>query len=486
MTETQGSAAGYVFLRDEPAPEDSFGAHQKVADAIAVTMTCNPAIRTIGIVGPWGSGKSTVVRLLEQALLERPEGKPPVFTFDAWLHHGEPVRRAFLEAFFNFCTSYKTAATAKLKEGVDQVTGRSATTETFDEPRVSWSGLIVLAAIALGAYGLAKGHDLRRIPWVSEILSLLPSWFPVLLPALVPLWAILNVALWRWAIARRLDITLAWVAGLAGVAVVAVGAAVHFDWHPLPAGIAVAVLWLGATGFGFWRATRKTRQSGGGRERDAMQNEESILGLLLSRQHQSKRTRVSGAPAPTALEFSEVFQNTLAECFDKGSTVVVVVDNLDRLAASEAKEAWAMLRTFFRAPKTLGPDRDPHPLVIVPVAEEAVASMYDAGDDGGGQSFMDKTFDVAFASRPFHTSSTTAFQGSIPLKCRLIPLPPIRVVPAKLPIPPLPVGFPVGAFVRIVGGIGCIRPSWPHPRSSVETTACACRRADLLPAPATR
>jgi len=406
MTETQGSASGYVFLRDEPAPVDSFGAHKQVADAIAVTMACNPAIRTIGIVGPWGSGKSTVVRLLEKALLERPEGKPPVFTFDAWLHHGEPVRRAFLEAFFSFCTDHNTADKAKLKEGVDQVTGRSTTTETIDEPRISWSGLIVLAAIALGAYGLAKGHDLRRVPWVTDVLSWFPTWLPVLLPALVPLWAIFNVALWRWAIARRLDITLAWVAGLAGVAIVGVGVAVHFGWHPVATGFAAPVVWLAAAGFGFWRQTRKTKPRHAAEcEKDARKfdtpkdeprNEESILGLLLSRQHQSKRTRVSGAQSPTAIEFSDVFQTTLGKTFPKGATVVIVIDNLDRLPEAEAKEAWAMLRTFFRAPEGLGPERDAHPLVIVPVAEEAVAAMYGGHGADAGQSFMDKTFDVVF------------------------------------------------------------------------------------------
>jgi hypothetical protein len=406
MTDAQGSTAGYVFLRDEPAPADSFGAHQQVADAIALTMGCNPAIRTIGIIGPWGSGKSTVVRLLGKALAAWPEQKPPVFTFDAWLHHGEPVRRAFLEAFFHFCTDRDAAKKAKLRESVDQVTGRSTTTETFDEPRISWSGLTVLAAIALGAYGLAKGHGLRRIPWVAELLSWLPDWFPVLLPGLVPLWAIFNVALWRWAIARRLDITLAWVAGLAGIAIVGTGSAAHFDWHPVATGSAAAVVWLSAAGYGFWRTGRKlkTQPTAGSAEevrtqeaqKEVPRNEESILGLLLSRQHQSKRTRVSGAPTPTAMEFSDVFQTTLAESFDEGSMVVIVIDNLDRLPVAEAKEAWAMLRTFFRAPKTFGPHRDPRPLVIIPVAEEAVATMYDTKDDGGGQSFMDKTFDVVF------------------------------------------------------------------------------------------
>lgn len=404
MTDTQGSSAGYVFLLDEPAPEDLFGAHQQVADAIALTMGCNPAIRTIGIVGPWGSGKSTVVRLLAKALVKWPDQKVPVFTFDAWLHHGEPVRRAFLEAFFHFCTDRDAAKKAKLKESVDQVTGRSTTTETFDEPRISWSGLTVLAAVALGAYGLAKGHNLRRIPWVAELLSWLPDWFPVLLPGLVPLWAIFNVALWRWAIARRLDITLAWVAGLAGVAIVGVGAAAHLNWHPVATGVAAFVVWLSASGYGFWHTARKLKTQPASPEEspphDARKgeprNEESILGLLLSRQHQSKRTRVSGAPTPTAMEFSDVFQTTLAESFEEGSMVVIVVDNLDRLPVAEAKEAWAMLRTFFRAPKTLGPHRDPRPLVIIPVAEEAVATMYDTKDDGGGQSFMDKTFDVVF------------------------------------------------------------------------------------------
>ena len=55
-----------IHILDLPKEEDLFGkGHQKIADAIAqIILTTYPG-HAIGIEGSWGSGKSTIVRLLE-------------------------------------------------------------------------------------------------------------------------------------------------------------------------------------------------------------------------------------------------------------------------------------------------------------------------------------------------------------------------------------------------------------------------------------
>ncbi|MDT8445818.1 MAG: P-loop NTPase fold protein [bacterium] len=87
------------FLTDGPESDDQFGgAHDKVAQALAVTITEDKGLQggAIALMGGWGSGKSTVVRLLQSKLKDQ-ETHYKFFTFDTWAHQGDPVRRAFLE-----------------------------------------------------------------------------------------------------------------------------------------------------------------------------------------------------------------------------------------------------------------------------------------------------------------------------------------------------------------------------------------------------
>ena len=79
---------------DAPASEDVFGSHAPIAAAVGDLITTEPGGRTIGLEGGWGSGKSTVVRLLNDRL----DGSGAhVVVFDAWAHEGDPLRRSFLE-----------------------------------------------------------------------------------------------------------------------------------------------------------------------------------------------------------------------------------------------------------------------------------------------------------------------------------------------------------------------------------------------------
>lgn len=57
-----------ILLDDVPATEDAFGPHKRIADAIVSLVTSEPGGRAIGVEGGWGSGKSTVVAFVRNAL----------------------------------------------------------------------------------------------------------------------------------------------------------------------------------------------------------------------------------------------------------------------------------------------------------------------------------------------------------------------------------------------------------------------------------
>ena len=84
------------LISDTPSAQDVFGSHERVASALSGMVLAEDGGHAIALEGTWGSGKSTVVKLLAKKL----EGK--VFEFDAWAHEDDPLRRVFLERLIGF------------------------------------------------------------------------------------------------------------------------------------------------------------------------------------------------------------------------------------------------------------------------------------------------------------------------------------------------------------------------------------------------
>ncbi|MFM0431914.1 P-loop NTPase fold protein [Paraburkholderia aspalathi] len=99
-----------VLLSDEPSANDGLGgAHERIADAIAELFNNSAGGKSIRIDGEWGAGKSTIVRMLMRKLEQtasgtsQNSGKPDyaVFLYDAWVHSGDPLKRAFFTAMLD-------------------------------------------------------------------------------------------------------------------------------------------------------------------------------------------------------------------------------------------------------------------------------------------------------------------------------------------------------------------------------------------------
>lgn len=98
-----------TLLADEPSNVDALGgAHAKIANTIIALIRTSPGGQTIRLDGTWGAGKSTVVKMVAQHF---DQAQPPavdgaaaspadvaVFQYDAWVHAGDPLRRAFLSS----------------------------------------------------------------------------------------------------------------------------------------------------------------------------------------------------------------------------------------------------------------------------------------------------------------------------------------------------------------------------------------------------
>jgi len=99
MTETSNqSSQNYKFLSDRPLTVENqqnirFG-HTGLAENLKNIVSKCPLPFTIGLFGKWGTGKTTILNLLEDKLHVL---KIPLIKFDVWKHEGDALRRTFLK-----------------------------------------------------------------------------------------------------------------------------------------------------------------------------------------------------------------------------------------------------------------------------------------------------------------------------------------------------------------------------------------------------
>ncbi len=91
----------FKIINNDPCGEDLFEgqAHKKIADKICDEIKNNSNCIMIGIEGGWGSGKSNLIKLVENRLKQKEKLKQKFyfFTYDAWGHQEDIQRRAIIE-----------------------------------------------------------------------------------------------------------------------------------------------------------------------------------------------------------------------------------------------------------------------------------------------------------------------------------------------------------------------------------------------------
>lgn len=354
--------ASVRFLPDVATDQDFFGSHQRVADSIAAALIDNARLKVVGILGPWGSGKSTVVKLVEQAL-GRSQFTHLLFTYDAWLHQSDPPRRAFLERFLDFLVTHKLVDAGAWREPMDKLNRRIEDSETTTTPRLTRAGHLLLLSLAAVPFGTRfLGADWYKKMTETSIWSLDHWVFPIgLLLAGAPL--ILTLLL-------------------------------YYSWRPVRHPFSRA----------YFRAANWTRHR-------HPHEKSSVLALIVNKQVATQHSRVIKTPEPTTIEFQSIFRDMLRAGYREQQRIVLVIDNLDRLPEADAIAMWTTIRSLFLGalwPSEL-PAETAMPSVLLPIDEHAVARLYQTTSDTTvdkaapslAQSFMDKTFDLTFhVARP--------------------------------------------------------------------------------------
>jgi hypothetical protein len=167
------------LLLDEPELIDAFnGPHGRIAANIADLISREDAKGiSIGVEGSWGSGKSTVARLLIQKL--QSQKNIAIISFDAWAHEGDPLRRTFLETLIRRLKELKWIDEKRWDEHIEILANRQETVTTKDELTFSRSGALVaflFLLLPLGTQFIAGAlKEIERYPPIRQRFWLLSA-----------------------------------------------------------------------------------------------------------------------------------------------------------------------------------------------------------------------------------------------------------------------------------------------------------------------
>ena len=330
------------FICDKASACDEFGIHTRIAKAIEKIVDSNQEVRTIGLIGSWGSGKSTILKILLENL-EKKDRKHILFIFDSWAHQSDPPRRSFLEEFIEFLSENKLLLKEHWDSDLERLSRRSETHNIQSSPSITlwgWIALFTLMVLPLGY----RVFDAEK-QWLStqNILSLSIMSLPIL--ALCA-----NYICWR-------------------------------PWSRIFSKYFLREVFSKE----FWTKHKYPYK------------ERSIASLFINKTTDKVVNKIIKTPDPTAIEFRDLYKKVLGSIQNTEAKIIIVIDNLDRIPGDEAQTIWATIGTLF-AESQLFPAID-QPWIIVPLdfgAAKAIFSDKNDQESDRAQAFIDKTFDIVF------------------------------------------------------------------------------------------
>jgi hypothetical protein len=282
-----------TILTEAPAHKDAFGAHQRIAQALARLIQGGEDGKAVALIGSRGSGKSSVIHILKH-LLDSPDKSVldcQVSLFDAWTHEGDPLRVTFLD---HLVKDLKISGWGTVEdqqsweENLEIVSKRRQTNVTTTQPFLKPIAFVLFYTALLAPLFLTLFKDF----WDEGNNSSLAGGMALILsPALI----------------GGLFVFLEWS-----------------KWGPK---------------FN-WRLRRWGYNS---KPKDA-----NLWALAINKSEETVRAQVLRTPDPTSVEFQKTFSDIMSQVLTQAERrFVVVIDNLDRVDTKTALVIWGTMQAFF-------------------------------------------------------------------------------------------------------------------------------------------
>jgi hypothetical protein len=371
---TEGSAQADIeadslkYLIDEPASQDRFGAHSAIVEAIVSAFRTQPHVRLIGLLGRWGTGKSTIVSQLASELECTHKDKYVVFTYDAWAHQGDPVRRSILEELIARLIGLKLTRLSKWRETLLAVSGSTESSSTTTQTRLSaWGKLIVALLLLLPIFaGIVDADTVRKA------FQDYPDSLSLGLVRAILIYFLLLIVIVAFARVSTLHYRML------------------ID-HEAP--------------------IRRRLQT-------FIRSGEDLLSIMLTRQFPGTSSTTLRRSQPTAIEFRRYLRRIIES--QRPRRLIFVIDNLDRIDPAQALEVWSIMVGMV-ADEAHRMDTTIEPIILLPFDPVALETIV-PGDKLKGHSASDlieKSFDITFEVPPPVLSNWREYFGDQYSDCGL-------------------------------------------------------------------
>lgn len=337
----------YRIIRDAPSPADEFEGASHERSAASLVVAIDHVIGTdgaIGLEGPWGSGKSTIIGLAEKRLAAA-GNKRRFFTFDLWVHQPELLKLAFLEEFVAWAKSQKLIGHTSAEKYRDAISDREVTTRIENRRKFSWHAIVFVL--------------------IAPLLPLAYAWLSPLSASAASANRDPFFALWTFEV---------------------------YGWH-------LALLILGAVYLLFLLSALSGLVSR--REKTVLAALSSATRVFTKETDHDKITQSIRERNPTSEAFQSFFRRILSEIQSDGTRVILVFDNIDRLPSETVAKVWSETRSIFSM-RSRGEDLpNSAVLAIVPFDAAHIADVFEEGPDGRQTDhLLRKTFEITLRVAP--------------------------------------------------------------------------------------
>lgn len=174
----------YNYISKDPCGQDLFAgkAHQKTAELVATKLLEEQENKSlmIGIDGGWGTGKSNLIRMIEEEISKQ-KSNTVFFTFDAWGHQNDTPRRSILEELTSKITDPELLALEeekkkKWQDKLKTLMSQKREISVKSIPKVSTGILVLSLVIVLTPVFSVIGDVVPKesSPWWKLGITILP------------------------------------------------------------------------------------------------------------------------------------------------------------------------------------------------------------------------------------------------------------------------------------------------------------------------